>query len=1464
MTRSSLRRPIWRPRPGSAPVTFRPQLERLEDRTVPSTVANLLDGGPGSLRDAIANTPVGGVVDFQPGLTGTITLTSGALTIGNDLAINGPGAGILTVSGDQESTVFDITGGTVAMSGLTVADGAAVGGELGGGIANNGDLSLTDLVVTGNSSAAVPNGIFNSGGGIDNQGQMTITDCVVSGNTSPGGGGGIQNRGALTVADSTLTGNSAGYGGGGIANLGTMTVESSTFSGNSAGNTGGAIWTFDSMAYNGQTLVVSCTFNGNSATSGGALSSNMGNVTLSSSTISGNTASADGGGIVGDVGQLANTLIAGNQAASAPDLSGTVGEDQGNNLIGDGDGGSGFVASDLVGTAAQPIDPLLGPLQDNGGPMPTMALLPGSPAIDAGDNAATPGLYDQRGPGYPRIVNGTIDIGAFESNILAVQNNNDSGAGSLRQAILDANGTPGNYTISFVPGVAGVISLDNPLPTLSGDIDLEGPGALRLTVQPSSGDKFGVFTVGSGAVVTLAGLTIADGTAASGGILNDGGTLTVRDCAVAGSSGGGIDNASGTLTISDSTIAGNSGPNGGGIVNAATLTLRNSTIADNTATGGGSGGGIDNTGTLTVSSCTIAGNTASGAGGGVFNGGAGTATINNTLVAQNQAPTGPDAAGAFVSQGHNLIGDGDGGSGFVATDLVGTSANPIDPQLRPLQNNGGQTSTLALLPGSPAIDAGDDASPPGLYDQRGEGFPRIANGVIDIGAFEFQVTPPTIFVLNTNDAGAGSLRQAILDADALPGDTIVAFVPGVTGTINLVSALPDLSSNIDLEGPGPANLAVENNSVLEFGIFQVENGAAVTLSGMTIGGVENDDGTVTVNDCALGGLSSCSWEDLTVSDCSFGGFGGVTISTSPLGTGGVISIDGCTFSNDGVGITLDAGTMTVSNCTIHTGEVGISSAGTLTVSDCTIQSCEGGGVSNTGTATIDNCTIAKNNFTADGGGVYNTGTLSITNSTIAGNSAGLPGSGSGGSGGGIYNTGTLIITNSTVAGNSAEGAWIAVPIGHGQQKIVPTAPAVGGGIWNSGTLTVASCTIAYNTAVQALGPDIGSNGGGVASVGGTATVQNTIIAQNQSPADPDASGSFVSRGHNLVGAGNGSSGFGAGGDQVGSAAAPINPLLGPLQNNGGPTQTMALLPGSPALDAGDDSLSPGPTTSAAPATPASSMGPSTSAPSSRQTRTPGANSSWSPRTSPCGRRSAATGSRHLRRGPSCRRAPPRRRRGWGPSPWPATSPCGSSSAAPGPCCRPREPSRRSAPRRASRCSPCRPTTPCGSIRATAGRSCRRPGPSRRSAPAATPAGRAWPSPWSGTRPCGSTTPPAPAAVRSRATAGPCCRRRARSCRSAPGRTTTCSRWPPTSRCGISRAAAGRCCPRRARSCPSRPGPARPAPTWCSRWRATTPCGSSARAAGGCCPRREPSPPSTTCPGRLPVGPAATRSTTGCA
>jgi hypothetical protein len=132
-------------------------------------------------------------------------------------------------------------------------------------------------------------------------------------------------------------------------------------------------------------------------------------------------------------------------------------------------------------------------------------------------------------------------------------------------------------------------------------------------------------------------------------------------------------------------------------------------------------------------------------GGGVFHSTADILGVRNTIIALNQVDfTGsdPDMSGDFTSQGHNLIGDGTGGSGFtkgVNGDIVGTAANSIDPKLGPLANNGGPTKTHALLAGSRAIDQGDNANLP-YTDQRG--FPRKKDGnrdgrvIVDIGAFE--------------------------------------------------------------------------------------------------------------------------------------------------------------------------------------------------------------------------------------------------------------------------------------------------------------------------------------------------------------------------------------------------------------------------------------------------------------------------------------------------------------------------------------------------------------------------------------------------------------------------------------------------------------------------------------------------------------------------------------------------------
>ena len=289
-------------------------------------------------------------MDFQPGLGGTISLTTGYLAIIKDLTIAGPGAKVITVSGHHASQVFVIPCcSTVAMSGLTIADGQ-------------------------------PPSFYPIGGGIYNLGTLTITGCTFIGNSASNSGGGIAEWG------------------------GRLTVTGCTFIGNSAsGYSGGAI--FNNV---GEVTVTGCTFIGNSAVYGGGISTS-GVLTITSSTLSGNSASVYGGGISnGGAVHFRNTIIASNTAPSGPDFYGNLGS-QGYNLLGNPQDASGWVDTDILH-----VNPRLGPLQDNGGPTPTMALLPGSPAIDAGDPAQL-GVPDQRGV----VRSGGVNIGAYEASATA-------------------------------------------------------------------------------------------------------------------------------------------------------------------------------------------------------------------------------------------------------------------------------------------------------------------------------------------------------------------------------------------------------------------------------------------------------------------------------------------------------------------------------------------------------------------------------------------------------------------------------------------------------------------------------------------------------------------------------------------------------------------------------------------------------------------------------------------------------------------------------------------------------------------------------------------------------------------------------------------------------------------------------------------------------------------------------------
>ncbi|AGA28258.1 right-handed parallel beta-helix repeat-containing protein [Singulisphaera acidiphila] len=330
---------------------------------------------------------------------------------------------------------------------------------------------------------------------------------------------------------------------------------------------------------------------------------------------------------------------------------------------------------------------------------------------------------------------------------------------------------------------------------------------------------------------------------------------------------------------------------------------------------------------------------------------------------------------------------------------------------------------------------------------------------------EERAVPATITVTSLADDGPGTLRAAITQANADTAADTILFAQDVRGTITLETALPDLSTTINIQGPGAKDLTVARNvwTSTPFSTFEVVQGADVILSGLTITG----------------------------------------------------------------GTSLTAGG-------------GINNSGELVVSNCTVSGNRGeyGGISNvdSGYLTIVDSTISGNRGPSFfGGGIYNSqsSTLAIHRSTISGNDSGTMGTSSGG---GINNRGLMGITNSTISGNKTMGS--------------------GGGIYNGGTLTIISSTISGNATTDYRGS---GEGGGIFN-SGSMNILSSIVSGNKSSIGPmDISGAGNSLGYNIF---------------FDVPDISLNPtdqtrtdaMLAPLADNGGPTFTQALLPGSPAID----------------------------------------------------------------------------------------------------------------------------------------------------------------------------------------------------------------------------------------------------------------------------------------------------------
>jgi CSLREA domain-containing protein len=665
------------------------------------------------------------------------------------------------------------------------------------------------------------------------------------------------------------------------------------------------------------------------------------------------------------------------------------------------------------------------------------------------------------------------------------------------------------------------------------------------------------------ATITLNNSTISDNSAtgSGGGLYDNNSTVNVTDSTFSGNSaqqGGGLYNNNVTVDVTNSTFSGNSATSsvGGGISSTGTLTVANSTFSGNSAS---VGGGISSSGTLTTLNTTFSGNNADTTGGGIYS--SGSATVKNTLVVKGT--TGDNCSGTLDGTA-NAADDGSCGASF---------ANTSHLHLGTLGNYGGPTQTIPVLAPSDAINYGDNdtcsAAPVNGKDQRG----KARDGACDMGAYEveFNQAGPTLTVTTAADYDDNAcsdadctLREAINAANASSDANTIAFAANYT--ITLGSQLPAVTTAITINGNGAANTIVQasdcNPVTLPNGctpaayrVFEVGTTGDLTLNDLTIqngacsglcatdgssgGGVYNA-GTTTISNVAFiqnsannngGGMYNASDSSATLTNVTFsanlgayGGGGLADYTSNPI-------LSNVTFSGNTAGGTVNGTTYDGFGGGMYNTSSNPQLTNVVFSQNLTNTYGSGGGMYNSNSSpTLTNVSFSDN-YAGAGGGMYNsnsspalTDVLFSINSTLS-------------RGGGIYDdtNSNPTLTNVTFSGN--------------------TAGPQGGGMYNNGSPTLINVTFSGNSA---------NDGGGIFNGSGIPTLTNTIIANSLNGGDCSGTLNAASA-YNLI---------------EGSSCGLVNsmngniigqdPMLDILADNGGFNQTHALLAGSPAIDAGDD------------------------------------------------------------------------------------------------------------------------------------------------------------------------------------------------------------------------------------------------------------------------------------------------------
>lgn len=781
-----------------------------------------------------------------------------------------------------------------------------------------------------------------------------------------------------------------------------------------------------------------------------------------------------------------------------------------------------------------------------------------------------PGLTtDQRGGPFLRDFGPARDMGAYELQSLnlvvntAIDELDPLFAAddlSLREAAAIANSNPERDQILFDPRLNGqTVVLTGGQITFTDSVAVLGPSAELLTLSANNASRHFEFATPFPGDHLVAGLTFIEGNSGGAGgsaisMFDGDDFLAIDSCVFQGNAGdGAIAVAFGQVHIANTSVINNSGAFGAGLLFQNVVgTLTNVTVSGNAASVVGGGirslaAGTAAINQLTIINSTIAGNSApdgSGVHNASFSGGlASTVTLQNSIFSGNTGSanfsnSASSGSATLDSRGRNISSDGSG-------NLSGTGDLPnTNPLLGALRLNGGSVPTHALLPDSPAIDAGDfnlarapgpDGLPntaddvPLFSDARGTPIPRRFGANVDIGAYEhigsLVVTTATDGRDPFFDPADLSLREAldIANANLAPNANAALNPDSISLNLMLVNQTTVLTlgpllvtDSVFVTGLGAAASIISGNALGSvFVIDQPARGIDVTLSGMTMtqgvagigGAVVNFDETVRLNGVRITGNQAFN-------------FGGGIFN----GPGGLLVIDDSEIEG---------------NFALN----GFGQLGSIILG--------GGGILNLGTLVMDSSTVI-NNAAFRGGGIQNysdggLATALISNSTIENNSALSSAHPSSGVGGGIDNVGELNgaqmnIQNSTISDNSGE--------------VVGGINAFG----SNSIVFLGSSTVSGN---------IGDLAGGIRNeIGGQVELQNTLIGDNVSfMGAQDVSGVFSSLGFNLIESPAGGAGF------IMTDILNVDANLSPLAFNGGPSRTLAPRPGSPAIDNGNADLS---------------------------------------------------------------------------------------------------------------------------------------------------------------------------------------------------------------------------------------------------------------------------------------------------